>query len=223
MAVAVAVFDIKASTARTDVLTALNRLVDALRTSAAPALVQVAWGDEVEAVLPSSMDLWALYVSARACLGELPFYMGVGFGEVAALPLPGPAASVHELNGTAFKAARLAVDRIKREATAGVALGFEVPESPSLTIALNTYPRMLDAALGQMTRKQRTYFDDLILGLSQREIAQRHHVSQPTVSISLQRAGADQLAHMRDGLTALLSVVAKEVGWGLTAEEVLES
>lgn len=214
MALAVVIVDIRASVGRPKLSAELERLAETLRTAVPGALFQIAWGDEVEGVLPSPVDVWDLYLRTRRSLGELPFYMGVGFGDASDSPLELVGRSVHELNGTAFKAARQAVDSAKRDPRAGIALAFDVFEHPHLTEALNAYPRMINAAFRQMTRTQKAYFEDLILGYSQSAIADRHGVRQPTVSLSLQRAGADQLASTREGLTSLLAFVAGHVQWG---------
>lgn len=213
------IVDIRASVERRHVSDDLTRLVLTLQPAVPTGLFQVAWGDEVEGVLPFPVDLWDLYIRTRTSLGEVPFYMGVGFGEASNLPLQMAESSVHELNGTAFKSARHALERAKRDKLSGIALAFDVYDSPMLTEALNGYPRMINAAFRQMTRKQRAYFEDLIVGFSHVAIAKRHGVSQPTVTKALQRAGADQLAGMRDGLTALLEFVAGHVQWGTGAGE----
>ena len=213
MALAVVIIDIRSSVGRPQVPEQLERLVGSLRNTVPNALFQVAWGDEVEGVLPSPVDAWELYVSVLRSLGDLPFYMGMGIGDVSHLPLNLPGRNVHELNGTGFKAARQAVDSAKRDPEATVALAFNVFGQPNLTEALNGYPRMINAAVGQMTRTQKKYFIDWLLGYNQSAIADRHGVRQSTVSLSLQRAGASQLPIMRGGLNALLGFVAEHMQW----------
>ena len=216
---AVMIIDIRRSVQRSDVRANLRRLMEDLQSAAPGAFLQIAWGDEIEGILPVPTDLWEIYVRARRSLGDVPFYMGVGFGDVAEDPLPSAPVSVHEINGTAFKAARWALERAKGPNLTSIALAFQVFGDASLTVALNGYPLMLNVGIGQMTPKQRLYFDDLVLGCSHTAIAVRHGVRQPTVSKALRMAGADQLVCMREGLGALLTFVADHVKWGTQGQE----
>lgn len=220
LALAVAIIDIRASVERTDVPETLRELAHHLRSTVPSGRFQVAWGDEVEGLLTVPVDVWDLYVDIRKSLGNLDFYLGVGFGDITETPLAGEERSVHELNGTAFKAARTAMERAKREAAPGLSLAFDVHGHPALTRALNGYPFMMGAAYRQMTSKQKTYFGDLVLGYSHSAIATRHGVSQPTVTKVLKSAGAHQLPLMCAGLAALLDVVGEHIHWGEDTQEV---
>jgi hypothetical protein len=214
VAVGVIIIDVRASVERSHVYASLNRLVADLRTAVPAGFFQVAWGDEVEGVLPSPVDLWDLYVLARRSLDDIPCYIGVGFGEISdhdEIPASG---SVHELNGTAFKAARDALDGVKSDDLAAIPLAFTVYGNTALTQALNGYPRLINAAFRGMTPKQRTYFEDRAVGYRQMQIAERHGVHQSTVAKELKRAGADQLDCMRTALRALLQFVATYLSWG---------
>lgn len=219
LALAVAIVDVRESIGRSRVSAELKALVPELRPMAPSGLFQVAWGDEMQAVLPSRVDLWDFYIRTRKSLRELPFYMGVGFGELSDPVMPLIEGSVHDLNGSAFKSARNAVERAKRDAFQSVALAFDVYENRHLTTALNAYVRMINDAYRQMTPKQRTYFNDVLLGDRHDAIAVRHGVSQPTISTTLKRAGAGQLDSMREGLSALLTFVGDYLGWGAAMEE----
>lgn len=174
-------------------------------------VTQVVWGDEVESVLASATDLWDLYIGVRRQLGPQAFYMGVGFGEVTSGTISG---EIHELNGTAFKSAREAVDAAKAAGGREIALRFSVHGEGELTRALNAFIDVLNASFGRMTRQQKVYMRDLVLGLSQTEIARRHRRAQASVQGALARAGHDQLAYAREGLVALLALTARETTRG---------
>lgn len=214
MAVAVVIIDIRASVEHVDLAPELKRLAQSLEAEVPGSMFQVAWGDEVEGVLPRPADTWDLYLHVRKTLGDLGFYMGVGFGEISGGSSGIAGQSVHDLNGTAFKAAREAVEAAKADTEAALALEFSVFGQPELTAALSAYPRIINLAARRMTRTQRAYFSDLIVGYRQSAIARRHGVRQPSVSLALQRAGADQLDAMAGGLRALLAFVAAYTHWG---------
>ncbi len=219
MALAVVIIDVQASVRYPDLTPELRRLAQSLQAEVPGSMFQIAWGDEVEGVLPYPADIWDLYLHVRSVLGELGFYMGVGIGEISQVASAIAGQSVHELNGTAFKSAREAVGAAKSATGAAVALEIEVAGEPELSAALQAYPHMINVAARSMTRTQRAYFTDLILGYRQSEIARRHGVRQPTVSLALHRAGADQLAAMQDGLRALLAFVASYTHWGAEDRE----
>lgn len=212
MSVAVLIVDLASSVAKPSRL-ALNRALEGIRAAAPEALAQAAWGDEVEAVLPYPVNLWDLYIRVCRHMEPIGFYMGVGWGELTEEPIPGET-SIHELNGTAFKAARAALDDSKNRGSDLLTLRFCAWEHPSLGRALNGSLDMMNAAFRAMTTRQRLYVADRTLGLRPGEIARRHGVTSQTVTTVLQKAGAAQIAIMQDQLDALTHILTDILSWG---------
>lgn len=209
MSKAVVIIDLASSVSRGDAWSSLKGVAALIRPQA--SLAQVVWGDEVEAVVDRPTDLWSLYITVRQFLLEPSFYMGVGFGDVVA---EGVSGEIHELNGTAFKAARQAIDWAKGEPKKEVALSFSVYGEHDLTRALNAFVETLNISFACMTPQQVRYMRDFLIGLRQTAIAQRHHVTQPAVHKVLARGGSAQVACVREGLGALVRATGHAVGWG---------
>lgn len=209
MSKAVVIIDLQSSVSREDNLGWLKGVAALVRTQS--SLAQVVWGDEVEAVIDRPIDLWSLYIAVRRFLLERSFYMGVGFGNVVSEDIFD---GIHELNGTAFKAARQAIDWAKGGPKKEVALSFSVYGEQDLTRVLNAFVETLNISFARMTPQQVGYMQDFLIGLRQTAIADRHHVTQPAVHKVLVKAGAKQVACVREGLGAVMRIVENLMGWG---------
>ena len=128
----------------------------------------VVWGDELKGVLTDPRPVWDVYRSSFELLDGIPFYFSVGFGTIDTSAGYEPSRNINLLDGTAFKAARDAMDRLKHDASkrkdskkkeqTPYRVRFASAGSPHFAEALNAFVGVLNDLVQHMTASQRRHF-----------------------------------------------------------------
>jgi len=164
-------------------------------------------GDELKGALADPRLVWAAYCTSYETMAGIPFYFSVGFGTIDTTAGYEATKSINFLDGTAFKAARDAMDELKARAKVirPYRLRFGSAGNPHFTEALNAYVGVLNDLVQHMTAAQRQHFV--------REFpwngpgtASPADVSRQAVWETLQRARIDAYREANRGIEALLQL-----------------
>ena len=177
--------------------------------SALAVQFQIVWGDELKGVLRDPSILWTMYQEAHAFMGSTPFYFAVGMGSLDT-PLPQHGgADINQLDGTAFKAARVAIDELKAHKTAPYQVRFATAGHAAYADALNAFMRVLNDLVTHMTPAQTQHFVREYPWHRAQGQPDETQVSRQAVWETLQRARIDAYRAASEGLAALLYLVPK--------------
>lgn len=220
----------------------LFRLRDRLNEQAAGLLVapfEVVWGDELKGVLWDPRPVWGLYRDAYQFMAGVPFYFSVGLGTIdtpdeiwgagvraAGVPAAAgaPATDINLMDGTAFKAARDAMEHLKAKAKEKMPYRIRVASagSPHYAEALNAYFCILNDLVQHMTPAQRQHFLQAFPWNGKSE-SPAEAVSRQAVWETLQRARIDAYREANRGIEALLELAAEHEVLVLPGEQLHES
>lgn len=191
---------------------ALFRCRDAINESFRDALairLDVVAGDELEAVLADPRAVWDVYQAVRRQLGGVGFYMAVGIGTLTTPERPAFDYPVGYADGPAFKAARDALEGLKREGRGRpVRLAFAVAGAPELGVALNAFVTVINDVLRNLTPTQRQYFEKLLELGTHEAVARAAGVARTAVTMALRKGGWHSYEAATTGLQALLAVAS---------------
>ena len=162
-------------------------------------------GDEQQAVYDELGDAMTALLMIQLVLPEgIGFRFGLGVGEIRGV------ASAHGAlsDGPGWWAAREAIDiahdrerrSVPRSRTWIVGAPGQTEVMESTIAASNAYLLVRDELVGAMTERERRLVYGRMTGRSQAELAVQEGITQPSVSKSLRRAGAQALI---DGVAAL--------------------
>ncbi len=152
-------------------------------------------GDEQQAIYDGLGDaLTSLLMLQLALPDGLEFRFGVGVGPIRAFESSGGPLS----DGPGWWAARAAIDTVhERERSAMpnartwiVAADGQDEVMESTVAAANAYLLLRDELVGEMSERERRLAYGRLTGVSQRELAEREGITQPSVSKALRRSGA---------------------------------
>lgn len=170
---------------------------------------QIVWGDELKGVLRDPSTLWTMYQEAYAFMGSTPFYFAVGLGSVDTPLTQHGDADINQLDGTAFKAARLAIDELKARKAGPYQVRFATAGYATYADALNAFMGVLNDLVTHMTPAQTQHFVREYPWHGAQTQAGKTQVSRQAVWETLQRARIDAYRAASEGLVALLQLVPK--------------
>lgn len=179
----------------------------------------VVWGDELKGVLQDPRPVWELYQFTYRLMAGIPFYFSVGLGSIDTAIGYEPGGNIDLLDGTAFKAAREAMDRLKAGDIKPYRICFGSAGSTYLAEALNAYVAVLNDLVRHMTAAQRRHFLKEFPWHGAEEAGEGESVSRQSVWETLQRARIDAYRAAQRGIAALLQLAAEHPALVLPAEK----
>lgn len=180
---------------------------------------QVVWGDELKGVLLDPSVSWELYRQIFAFMEGTPFYCAIGFGTIDTFFEQGSTTDINLLDGSAFKAARNALDLLKEREIGPYKLYFEAVDRSDYCRALNAFVGIMNDLLRHMTPAQRRVFSQEIPWHASADTAEATPVSRQSAWETLQRARIDAYREADAGITALLRLGAEQPDIILSHEE----
>jgi hypothetical protein len=187
-------------------LTALRDLLNAHFDAYLAVSFQIVWGDELKGILTTPVPIWNMYQVVHKCMTGTPFYFAVGLGTIDTVFDGRQEADINALDGTAFKAARKAMDALKAQSNGAYLLRFATPGNARYCTALNAFVSVMNDLIAHMTPSQRRHFTSEYPW--HQPVPEYHPISRQAVWETLQRARIDAYRAASEGLQALLSV-----GW----------
>lgn len=167
---------------------------------------QVVWGDELKGVLYGAERLWELYRQVYSLMPDTPFYYAVGLGSIDTSFSQADTVDINLLDGTAFKAARQALDNLKAKPKQPYCIEFATAGSSRFGESLNAYVTICNDLVAHMTPAQYRHFI-AEYPWHQQAHGEKEHVSRQAVWETLQRARIDAYKAACAGLESLLAVV----------------
>lgn len=167
---------------------------------------QVVWGDELKGVLSDPSASWELFRQTFAYMQDTSFYMAVGFGTIDTAYEHGVPTDINILDGSAFKAARNALDYLKKKNITPYRLYFESAGNSDYCRALNAYIGIMNDLLRHMTSAQRRVFSQEVPWHASSRAEKGISVSRQSAWETLQRARIDAFWEADAGITALLKL-----------------
>jgi|GEM_PF-3053492 len=169
----------------------------------------VVWGDELKGVLQDPRPAWDVYRAAHGSMDGIPFYFSVGLGTIDTAIGYEAEQDIDLLDGSAFKAARGAMDRLKRQGERPYRVEFASAGNAHLAEALNAYVAILNDLVQHMTAAQRKRFVHEFPWngrASTDGMADKEEVSRQSAWETLQRARIDAYRAANRGIEALLQL-----------------
>lgn len=187
-------------------LFALRDRLNAERPGEWIAPFQVVWGDELKGALKDPHGVWDLYQTAYAFMRGTPFYFSVGLGSLDTIEGYEPTQNIDLLDGTAFKAAREAMERLKAKEMTPYRVSFGSAGSQHYVDALNSYIGVLNDLVHHMTPAQQQHFVREFPWNAMGQVSLETTVSRQAVWETLQRARIDAYREANKGIEALLQL-----------------
>lgn len=167
---------------------------------------QVVWGDELKGVVSELTALWDLYRQCFSFMQGTPFSFAVGLGTIDTPLEFGQTTDINLADGTAFKAARKALDHLKATGVEPYRLRFEVAGDSYLCQALNAYIGIMNDLLDHMTPAQRRAFRQEVPWHVEKDALPASTISRQSMWETLQRARIDAYRQAEKGIVALLKL-----------------
>ncbi len=210
---AVVFIDLQGSSVMQNKRAALQRKLFALRDNLnaqfATALAvpfQIVWGDELKGVYYHPDGLWELFCHTYAFMKDTPFHCAIGLGTIdTPIPQRGPV-DINVLDGTAFKAARLAMDELKTFSDITYRLRFGTAGESQYSKSLNAYICIFNDLIKHMTPAQYRHFVAEIPWHQHQKTNNEKLVSRQATWETLQRARINAYRQAHKGLQSLLAL-----------------
>lgn len=169
---------------------------------------EVVGGDELKGALNDPRHVWSLYRASYELMAGIPFYFSVGLGTIDTTEGYDVERIIDVLDGTAFKAAREAMDHLKAKAkeVKPYRIRFQSAGSAHYVDALNAYVGILNDLVQHMTASQRQHFLREFPWNGASELSAETTVSRQSIWETLQRARIDAYREANRGIEALLQL-----------------